>query len=97
MRVNITAAVLCLALGIVTSTDEVTQNSATFPPEDSSSDWGIGAIRDGFEAVNGYFDSFLELLGGRNGVCQYKCRYGMSHFNNDHFDVRSLAIENHNL
>ncbi|XP_069609432.1 group XIIB secretory phospholipase A2-like protein isoform X2 [Ranitomeya imitator] len=77
MRTTIKAAVLCLALGIVTSTDDVTQTSATqIPSEDSSSDWGIGTIRDGFEAVNGYFDSFLELLGGRNGVCQYKCRYG---------------------
>ncbi|KPP77019.1 pla2g12b protein-like, partial [Scleropages formosus] len=43
---------------------------------DDDSDWGIGSIRDSFEAVNGYFDSFLEVLGGRNGVCQYRCRYG---------------------
>ncbi|MBN3322191.1 PG12B protein, partial [Atractosteus spatula] len=44
--------------------------------EDESSDWGLDTIRDSFQAVNGYFDSMLELLGGRNGVCQYRCRYG---------------------
>ncbi|CAH2321799.1 group XIIB secretory phospholipase A2 isoform X2 [Pelobates cultripes] len=70
--------VVCLSLVMGTCTEDTTQNSTTGqnPEEDSSSDWGIGTIRDGFEAVNGVFDSFLELLGGRNGVCQYKCRYG---------------------
>ncbi|XP_063290205.1 group XIIB secretory phospholipase A2-like protein isoform X2 [Pelobates fuscus] len=70
--------VVCSSLTIGTCTEDTTQNSTTGqnPEEDSSSDWGIGTIRDGFEAVNGVFDSFLELLGGRNGVCQYKCRYG---------------------
>ncbi|XP_029110155.1 group XIIB secretory phospholipase A2-like protein isoform X1 [Scleropages formosus] len=42
--------------------------------EDSG--WGLNAVRDGFQAVNGYFDSVVELMGGRNGVCQYRCRYG---------------------
>lgn len=74
--------VLSIALSIAVSTEEVAENTTTtqLPPEDASSEWGIGAIRDGFEAVNGYFDSFLELLGGRNGVCQYKCRYGTFFF-----------------
>ncbi|XP_077206537.1 group XIIB secretory phospholipase A2-like protein isoform X2 [Paroedura picta] len=71
--------VLCLALSVATCFEETPQdntiNPAT-PPEEGSSDWGIGTIRDGFEAVNSYFDSFLELLGGKNGVCQYRCRYG---------------------
>ncbi|XP_059802485.1 group XIIB secretory phospholipase A2-like protein isoform X2 [Hypanus sabinus] len=68
--------VLWLALTVARSEEE---NKTTTAPQDNStttSDWGIGSIRDGFETVNGYFDSFLELLGGRNGVCQYKCRYG---------------------
>ncbi|XP_016105104.1 group XIIB secretory phospholipase A2-like protein isoform X1 [Sinocyclocheilus grahami] len=39
-------------------------------------DWGFGSIRGGFQAVNGYFDSILELMGGRDGVCQYRCKYG---------------------
>ncbi|XP_018940884.1 group XIIB secretory phospholipase A2-like protein isoform X1 [Cyprinus carpio] len=39
-------------------------------------DWGFGSIRGSFQAVNGYFDSLLELMGGRDGVCQYRCRYG---------------------
>ncbi|XP_066535379.1 group XIIB secretory phospholipase A2-like protein isoform X2 [Hoplias malabaricus] len=44
--------------------------------EDDDYDWGFGSIRDSFQAVNGYFDSVVELMGGRNGVCQYRCRYG---------------------
>nr|XP_046187348.1 group XIIB secretory phospholipase A2-like protein isoform X2 [Oncorhynchus gorbuscha] len=39
-------------------------------------EWGLNSVRGGFEAVNGYFDSVLELMGGRDGVCQYRCRYG---------------------
>ncbi|XP_072347574.1 group XIIB secretory phospholipase A2-like protein isoform X2 [Scyliorhinus torazame] len=67
--------VLCLALSVAQA-EEV--NATTSGQDDSStdSDWGIGSVRDSFETINGYFDSFLELLGGRNGVCQYKCRYG---------------------
>ncbi|XP_072279236.1 group XIIB secretory phospholipase A2-like protein isoform X1 [Pyxicephalus adspersus] len=78
MKLLIKIAVLSIALSIAVSTEEAAQNATNpqIPPEDDSSDWGIGSIRGGFEAVNGYFDSFLELLGGRNGVCQYKCRYG---------------------
>lgn len=38
--------------------------------------WGLDSVRDGFQAVNGYFDTLVELMGGRNGVCQYRCRYG---------------------
>ncbi|KTG03428.1 hypothetical protein cypCar_00009029 [Cyprinus carpio] len=49
--------------------------SSTQESEDDS-DWGLGSIRGGFQAVNGYFDSILELMGGRDGVCQYRCRYG---------------------
>ncbi|RXN27616.1 group XIIB secretory phospholipase A2 isoform X1 [Labeo rohita] len=48
--------------------------STTEESEDDS-DWGLGSIRGGFQAVNGYFDSILELMGGRDGVCQYRCRY----------------------
>uniref|UniRef100_A0A8C4WA27 Phospholipase A2 group XIIB n=1 Tax=Gopherus evgoodei TaxID=1825980 RepID=A0A8C4WA27_9SAUR len=58
--------VLCLALSLGRCDEE----------ESSLADWGIGTIRDGFETINGYFDSFLELLGGKNGICQYRCRYG---------------------
>lgn len=48
------------------------------PPQESEedSDWGFGSIRGSFQAVNGYFDSILELMGGRDGVCQYRCRHG---------------------
>ncbi|XP_062303834.1 group XIIB secretory phospholipase A2-like protein [Osmerus eperlanus] len=44
--------------------------------EEEDSDWGLNSLRGSFEAVNGYFDSMLELLGGRDGVCQYRCRFG---------------------
>ncbi|KAJ8359836.1 hypothetical protein SKAU_G00163610 [Synaphobranchus kaupii] len=44
-------------------------------PEEES-DWGLNSIRDTFQAANGYFDSLVEMMGGRNGVCQYRCRYG---------------------
>uniref|UniRef100_A0A8C5FDA7 Group XIIB secretory phospholipase A2-like protein n=1 Tax=Gadus morhua TaxID=8049 RepID=A0A8C5FDA7_GADMO len=46
------------------------------PPGEEDGDWGMESLRGGFEAVNTYFDSMLELMGGRDGVCQYRCRYG---------------------
>lgn len=79
MKPSVQVLILCLTLNLVGSTAvETAQDNSVnqAPPVASSSDWGIGAIRDGFETVNGYFDSFLELLGGKNGVCQYRCRYG---------------------
>lgn len=44
--------------------------------EDDDGDWGLNSLRSGFESVGGYFDSVLEFMGGRDGVCQYRCRYG---------------------
>lgn len=71
------AALLCLSLSLGRCSEETAPDSHQQPPAESSySDWGIDTIRDGFETVNSYFDSFLELLGGKNGVCQYRCRYG---------------------
>uniref|UniRef100_A0A665WC92 Phospholipase A2, group XIIB n=1 Tax=Echeneis naucrates TaxID=173247 RepID=A0A665WC92_ECHNA len=32
--------------------------------------------RNSLQTMHGYFDSLVELVGGRNGVCQYRCRYG---------------------
>lgn len=46
--------------------------------ENEDEDWGMNSIRGGFEAVGNYFDSMLEFMGGRDGVCQYRCRYGRS-------------------
>lgn len=68
--------VLGLALSVAHCEEEIKTTTAAPENATTSVDWGIESIRDSFEAVNGYFDSFLELLGGRNGVCQYKCRYG---------------------
>ncbi|XP_053244563.1 group XIIB secretory phospholipase A2-like protein isoform X2 [Podarcis raffonei] len=72
--------ILCMSLAVGTGTEETIQDNAAHPsavPEEASfSDWGIGTIRDGFETVNAYLDYVSELLGGKNGVCQYRCRYG---------------------
>ncbi|XP_060943589.1 group XIIB secretory phospholipase A2-like protein isoform X2 [Limanda limanda] len=43
--------------------------------EDESS-WGFNSIRSSFQSMHGYFDSLVELVGGRDGVCQYRCRHG---------------------
>ncbi|XP_061914399.1 group XIIB secretory phospholipase A2-like protein isoform X1 [Entelurus aequoreus] len=45
-------------------------------PRDDNSSWSINSIRSSFQTVHGYFDSLVELVGGHNGVCQYRCRYG---------------------
>ncbi|KAK1164435.1 group XIIB secretory phospholipase A2-like protein [Acipenser oxyrinchus oxyrinchus] len=79
MKLSVPVLLLCLSLGPVSSqeADQATPVPAqTLNNTEEESDWGIGSVRDGFEAVSGYFDSFLELLGGRNGVCQYRCRFG---------------------
>ncbi|XP_047434178.1 group XIIB secretory phospholipase A2-like protein [Mugil cephalus] len=44
--------------------------------EDENGEWGLNSLRGGFEAVGSYFDSMLEFMGGRDGVCQYRCRFG---------------------
>uniref|UniRef100_A0A8C6STX1 Group XIIB secretory phospholipase A2-like protein n=1 Tax=Neogobius melanostomus TaxID=47308 RepID=A0A8C6STX1_9GOBI len=44
--------------------------------EAENEDWGVHSIRGSFEAVSGYFDSMLEFMGGKDGVCQYRCRHG---------------------
>ncbi|PKU29089.1 group xiib secretory phospholipase a2-like protein [Limosa lapponica baueri] len=79
MRLLFEAVVLCLTLGLGQCAEETAQENTVHQAaqaESFYSDWGIGTIRDSFETVNSYFDSFLELLGGKNGVCQYRCRYG---------------------
>lgn len=38
--------------------------------------WSLNSIRNSFQTMHGYFDSVVELVGGHNGVCQYRCRYG---------------------
>ncbi|KAK7902195.1 hypothetical protein WMY93_018964 [Mugilogobius chulae] len=39
-------------------------------PEEQNSRWSLSSIRSSFQNMNGYFDSLVELVGGRNGVCQ---------------------------
>lgn len=52
------------------------QASDGAPAEDDTDEWGLNSLRGGLESVGGYFDSVLELMGGRDGVCQHRCRYG---------------------
>lgn len=53
--------------------------SPSKPLAQEESGWSLNSIRNRFQAVHGYFDSLVELAGGQNGVCQYRCRYGKSH------------------
>ncbi|XP_062989050.1 group XIIB secretory phospholipase A2-like protein isoform X2 [Elgaria multicarinata webbii] len=80
MKLIIGAPIWCLFLTVGKCTEETMQENeahqSALPEEGYFSDWGIGAVRDSFDAVNGYFDFVSELLGGKNGVCQYRCRYG---------------------
>ncbi|KAM9315255.1 group XIIB secretory phospholipase A2-like protein [Pholidichthys leucotaenia] len=85
-RALLTSLLLLLGLLIHTGTsqDSVDPPLSPPPPQDQASegaqeeegDWGMNSLRGGFEAVGGYFDSMLEFMGGRDGVCQYRCRYG---------------------
>lgn len=43
--------------------------------EDDNS-WSLNSIRNSFQTAHGYFDTLVELVGGHNGVCQYRCKYG---------------------
>ncbi|XP_070697659.1 group XIIB secretory phospholipase A2-like protein [Pempheris klunzingeri] len=46
------------------------------PPAHEDSSWSLNSIRNSFQTLHGYFDSLVELAGGQNGVCQYRCRHG---------------------
>lgn len=84
-------APLLLGLFIHTAVCQEAEDPAAPPPppppgqasdgtqaEDENEEWGLNSLRGGFESVGGYFDSVLEFMGGRDGVCQYRCRYGKS-------------------
>uniref|UniRef100_A0A3Q2X8X1 Group XIIB secretory phospholipase A2-like protein n=3 Tax=Hippocampus comes TaxID=109280 RepID=A0A3Q2X8X1_HIPCM len=66
----------------VTQETEETVTAASPPSaasnavEEENTEWGLNSLRGGFEAASGYFDSILEFMGGRDGLCQYRCRYG---------------------
>ncbi|XP_022595741.1 group XIIB secretory phospholipase A2-like protein [Seriola dumerili] len=81
---------LLLGLYIHSAVSQEAEDSTEAPPppppqgqasdgtqaEDEDEEWGMNSIRGSFEAVGSYFDSMLEFMGGRDGVCQYRCRYG---------------------
>lgn len=56
----------------------VQTKSPSRAPAQEESGWSLSSIRKRFQTVHGYFDSLVELAGGQNGVCQYRCRYGKS-------------------
>lgn len=65
------------ALGQEAEVPAPEQAAATDSQTDAEmEEWGMNSIRGSFEAVSGYFDSMLEFMGGRDGVCQYRCRHG---------------------
>lgn len=53
-----------------------TNRSLNRPLAHEDNSWSLNSIRNSFQTVHGYFDSLVELVGGHNGVCQYRCRYG---------------------
>lgn len=74
---------LLLGLFIHSAITQEAEDSAPPPPGQASDgtpqddeEWALNSIRGSFEAVSGYFDSMLEFMGGRDGVCQYRCRFG---------------------
>ena len=54
------------------------KTSPNRPLANEESSWSFNSIRNSFQSVHGYVDSLVELVGGHNGVCQYRCRYGKS-------------------
>ncbi|GLD61095.1 group XIIB secretory phospholipase A2-like protein [Lates japonicus] len=58
--------------------------------EDENEEWGMNSLRGSFEAVSGYFDSMLEFMGGRDGVCQYRCRYGKAPLPRPEYQMQNL-------
>ncbi|XP_030298534.1 group XIIB secretory phospholipase A2-like protein isoform X6 [Sparus aurata] len=53
-----------------------TDQSLDRPLAQEDNSWSLNSIRSSFQTVHGYFDSLVELVGGQDGVCQYRCRYG---------------------
>nr|KAF6304194.1 phospholipase A2 group XIIB [Myotis myotis] len=80
MKLATSSLILWLSLG-----GGLAQSDTSPDAEESYSNWGLRHIRGSFESVNSYFDSFLELLGGKNGVCQYRCRYGKAPMPRPHY------------
>ncbi|MEQ2221935.1 hypothetical protein ILYODFUR_020750, partial [Ilyodon furcidens] len=81
-------APLLVGLLILRAAGQEAENPESTPPPpgqasdgstqagDESEDWGMNSLRGSFEAVSGYFDSMLEFMGGKDGVCQHRCRHG---------------------
>ncbi|KAM9345457.1 group XIIB secretory phospholipase A2-like protein [Symphorus nematophorus] len=53
-----------------------TNQSPDRPVAQEDNSWSLNSIRNSFQTVHGYFDSLVELVGGHDGMCQYRCRYG---------------------
>nr|XP_040035344.1 group XIIB secretory phospholipase A2-like protein isoform X1 [Gasterosteus aculeatus aculeatus] len=53
---------------------DLSLNNSLAQEDDNS--WSIDSIRNSFRSLHGYFELLVELAGGRDGVCQYRCRYG---------------------
>ncbi|XP_061546249.1 group XIIB secretory phospholipase A2-like protein [Phycodurus eques] len=55
---------------------EPVQMNISAPLDKNNNRWSLMSIRNSFQMMHGYFDSLVELVGGHNGICQYRCRYG---------------------
>lgn len=46
--------------------------------QDQTTDWRatLKTIRNGIHKIDTYLNAALDLLGGEDGLCQYKCRDG---------------------
>lgn len=78
-RWALVAPLLLLSVALGRASEEPTAApgpASDGPPAEEDTDWGLNSFRGGLESVGGYFDSVLELMGGRDGVCQHRCRYG---------------------
>ncbi|KAK5908306.1 hypothetical protein CgunFtcFv8_016378 [Champsocephalus gunnari] len=53
---------------------EQSQDEPEAAEEDNS--WSFYSIRNHFQSMHGYYNSLVELVGGHDGVCQYRCKYG---------------------
>ncbi|KAL3050154.1 hypothetical protein OYC64_012240 [Pagothenia borchgrevinki] len=55
---------------------EQSQDEPEAAEEEEENSWSFYSIRNSFQSMHGYYNSLVELVGGRDGVCQYRCKYG---------------------
>lgn len=74
---------------------QTTQSQSEPLAQEEDNSWSLNSIRSTFQTMHGYFDSLVELAGGRDGVCQYRCRYGKN--NKTKLSKCNYIFSKHNL